>query len=295
MTSAEPAHVLDPLLPPPTPSTTDFQRQDQLLAAATEIAIKTGQVWWPSALAGPLAISFEEAQQLIAGLQARGVIDADGRLSPPFATLRAEQMAQEKRAQEALANPVVVTIEGRQYAQFKSEAGDGFSAGTYPSPVPCEGASIVVVAKPTRNGAGAGWTSIVDLFYDRLVLGVRNDSGLVCVRRNGSTDNSVRSIPDGQITISSLVVQPDGSYRTYANGEEIMTERASGVMTSLVPGVAGPYATSMTVGRNAPDGWTAFNGDIGDVFVYKVALSAAERQQLEALIAQSLAGETASK
>jgi sialate O-acetylesterase len=201
----------------------------------------------------------------------------------------------EGRKLTPIGTPVVVTIEGKKYAHLKSEAGDGFSVGTYPSPIACAGASIVVVAKPIRNGAGAGWTSIVDLFYDRLVLGVRNDSGLVCVRRNGSTDTSARPIPDGQITILSLVVQPDGSYQTYANGEAIMSENASGAMTSLVPGGAGPYATSLTVGRNAPDGWTAFNGDIGDVFVYKVALSAAERQQLEALIAQSLAGETASK
>ena len=25
-------------------------------------------------------------------------------------------------------------------------------------------------------GPGAGWTSIVDVFYDRLVLGIRNDN-----------------------------------------------------------------------------------------------------------------------
>ena len=36
------------------------------------------------------------------------------------------------------------------------------------------------------------------------------------------------------------------------------------------------------MGRNQPDGWSIFNGNIGDVFVYKVALTDAERQQLEA-------------
>jgi hypothetical protein len=53
-------------------------------------------------------------------------------------------------------------------------------------------------------------------------------------------------------------------------------------MTNLVNGVAGGYANAIDVGRNDPDGWSTFNGNIGDVLVYKVALSDADRQQLEA-------------
>ena len=187
-----------------------------------------------------------------------------------------------------IGSPTVGNIDGHKYAMVKYETGDGFSAGTYASPIACDGASIVVVAKPLRNGAGSGWTSIVDVFYDRLVLGIRNDSGMVCVRRNGGVDTSTKPIPDGQITILSLIVQPDGTYKVHANGAEVMSNLTKNALTSLVPGVAGPYATSITVGRNAPDGWTAFNGAIGDVFVYKTALSDAERQQLEAWIARSL-------
>jgi len=70
-----------------------------------------------------------------------------------------------------------------------------------------------------------------------------------------------------------------------------MSNVTPNAMTSIVPGVAGPYATSITVGRNAPDGWTTFNGDVGDIFVYKAALSQSERQKLEALIAKSLVRE----
>ena len=44
-----------------------------------------------------------------------------------------------------------------------------------------------------------------------------------------------------------------------------------------MPGKEG-YAKNITVGRNAPDAWTTFNGDIGDVFLYKVALTDAERK-----------------
>jgi hypothetical protein len=36
------------------------------------------------------------------------------------------------------------------------------------------------------------------------------------------------------------------------------------------------------LGRNDPDGWSTFNGNIGDVFLYDTALSDAERRQLEA-------------
>ena len=188
-----------------------------------------------------------------------------------------------------IGSPALDVIDGHKYAKFSYETGDGFSVGTYNSPIASEGASIVVVAKPIRNGAGSGWTSIVDIFYDRLVLGIRNDTGLVCVRRNGGVDTNSKPIPDGQITILSLIVQPDGAYKVFANGSEVMSNPTKNPMTSLVPGVAGAYATSITLGRNAPDGWTAFNGAIGDAFVYKSALSDAERQQLEASIAASLA------
>ena len=190
----------------------------------------------------------------------------------------------------SIGSPAVECIDGHNYARVSYETGDGFSAGTYASPIACEGASIVVVAKPLRNGAGSGWTSIVDVFYDRLVLGIRNDNGMVCVRRNGGVDTGSKPIPDGQITILSLIVQPDGTYKVFANGAEVMANLTKTAMSSLVPGGAGPFATSITVGRNAPDGWTAFNGAIGDVFVYKVALSDAERLQLEAWIAASLVG-----
>ena len=191
--------------------------------------------------------------------------------------------------------PALETIDGHRYAKVSFETGDGFSTGPYTSPIACDGASIVVVAKPLRNGASSGWTSIVDVFYDRLVLGIRNDSGLVCVRRNGGVDTGGKSIPDGQITILSLIVQADGSYKVFANGSEVMSNISKNPLTSLAPGVAGPFATSITVGRNAPDGWSAFNGSIGDVFVYKSALSDTERQQLEACIAGSLAGASKSR
>lgn len=89
------------LLAPPTVAPQDTQRQDELLAAATQIAISMGTVW-PSSLAGPLSISFEEAQELLRKLQARGVIDEKLELCPAYHALHMEQEAQ-KASQRAVA------------------------------------------------------------------------------------------------------------------------------------------------------------------------------------------------
>lgn len=187
-----------------------------------------------------------------------------------------------------IGTPETVTVDSRNYSRNYYLDGDGFSFNTYSGPITCTGASIVAVARPIRNQIGTGWISIVDVFYDRLVLGIRNDTGLVCVRRNGPIATSKKAIPDGQITILSLIVQPDGTFAVYANGEEILADTTKSDMTSLVPGVAGGFATSITVGRNAPDAWTTFNGDIGDVFLYTAALTETERKQLEAYIMNRL-------
>ena len=104
------------------------------------------------------------------------------------------------------------------------------------------------------------------------------------MRRNGGVDWNDTPVPDGQITIFSLVVQENGAYKVYANGTEIMANTKENKMKALVPGVAGPFGRQITIGRNAPDGWTTVNGHIGDVFIYNVALSDADRKELETLI-----------
>lgn len=185
--------------------------------------------------------------------------------------------------------PASVKIDGHDYRRHVAVKGGGFNVGSFSEPIACTGASIVVVARPLRNGSNSGWTALVDVFFDRLVLGIRNDSGLVCVRRNGPIDNSSVAIADGQITILSLIVQPDGTYKVYANGAEIMANSKPSDLSSLVPGGAGAIAKNITIGRNTPDVWTAFNGDIGDVFLYKTALSEPERKELEAHLAHKLA------
>ena len=189
----------------------------------------------------------------------------------------------------AIASPTVETIDSRKFSRNDSVEGDGYRFGnSYSSSIPCTGASVVVVAKPTRFGsADSNWQSIVDVFYDRLALGIMNGSGKICVRHNGGLDYSDIVIPDGQMTILSLVVQPNGSYTVYANGVEAMSKSGNGEWTALVPGANG-FQKFINVGRNNPDGWTTYNGDIGDVFLYKTALDNSERVELETYLINRL-------
>jgi hypothetical protein len=169
--------------------------------------------------------------------------------------------------------------------------------GNYSAPIPLgSGATIVLAAQPIRYQDSQPWVSIVDVFYSQLCLGVKNDTGQICVRINdsGANNNNTitlpasKAIPAAQATIISLVVSNNGSFGVYTNGTQIYTGTAtwlSGPYTQLTPGVnsgAGGWADYIDLGGNDPDGWPAFNGYIGDVFVYTNALAVADRQQLEA-------------
>jgi hypothetical protein len=48
--------------------------------------------------------------------------------------------------------------------------------------------------------------------------------------------------------------------------------------------------TCIDLGRNEPDAWSTFNGELGDVFLYKSALSEAERRELVNFVAAKLVG-----
>lgn len=178
-----------------------------------------------------------------------------------------------------LGTPGVQSFGGVQWEKNVAD-GPGYLFGTYTDPIPVNGASIVAVAKPKRMPSN-NWDSIVDVFYNRLVLGIRNDTGVVNVWRNGTLDFSTAAIPDGQVTVLSLVVQPTGEYKVWVNGVEIMNVTTTSDMTSLVPNVPGAYANAINVGRNNADTWTTFNGNIGDVYLYNTALDDAKRVALQ--------------
>jgi sialate O-acetylesterase len=185
----------------------------------------------------------------------------------------------------------VKVIDGKKYVDVVREKAPCINIGHYEKPIACDGASIVAVVRPVRNGVRSGLVSVVDVFYDQLVLGVQGDTGKICIRAGGNVITSDKAIADGQITILSFVVERDGKFKVFANGQEIMAGDSGKQMTSLVPGTLNRgFAKQITLGRNAPDAWTAYNGQIGDVFLYKTALTDSQRKGLEALIIEELSG-----
>lgn len=192
--------------------------------------------------------------------------------------------------------PRAVTIGHNLWETNTYAAADGYVfGGTYwdasgPHPIACNGASIVAVVVPSRSSDG-GWSSIVDIFYSTLGLSVKNSTGEIQVRRNpaGSMWGTGCFIPEGQKTIISLVVQPNGPFNVYTNGALVYANASTTDVTSLIPGTTqygggngqGAFGTYITVGRNSPDAWSVYNGLVGDVFVYKAALGDSDRIQLE--------------
>jgi autotransporter-associated beta strand protein len=187
--------------------------------------------------------------------------------------------------------PSTTTINSQNWEMNHRATSDAFqfpgpdANGTWANPIPVNGASIVVAVRPLRNGVSDGWNSVVDIFYQRLVLCVRNDNGVVQVWRNGNVQDGP-AIPHGQIAILSLVVQPDGAYKVYTNGNVIPAMNIAADATGMTELTPGPEAFKyyINVGRNQPDGWPTFNGNIGDVYVYKVALDDTKRAALEAAL-----------
>jgi hypothetical protein len=82
------------------------------------------------------------------------------------------------RSYAAMSSPTVATLGGTKWALALRADSDGFDCGDYgTTPIPCNGASIVTVVKPIRNSTSDSWNSIVDVFYNRFVLGILNNTG----------------------------------------------------------------------------------------------------------------------
>lgn len=234
------------------------------------------------------------------------------------------------------AQPVVDIVNGEKWSQNTYVgAWNGYRVAAPSSAITVNGATIIAAAIRGAAAESTPWTSIVDVMYDKLTLGIKNDTGQIVVRRNGSVDSSVGTVNIGEAVILSMTVQPDGAYTVWANDVEMLSGGANGTMTEWDPNrivfrdepdwaasgvptgdwgawfnamvtlgvVPGPFdwgdwwalppATRDTywgyngpvegfkkfinVGRNEPDGWTAFSGNIGDVKIFGEALSDSER------------------
>ena len=201
----------------------------------------------------------------------------------------------------AIATPMVTKVRGLKYDYNLRGDGDGYRLNTVSqnASIPTTGASVVALVKPIRNTTSDTFNSLVDIFYSNMILGIKNNTGQIQVRRNGtdywSTNDTAHTIPDGQITIVSMVMQSDGTFTVWASAWNntthvfgaptvMLSTAVTSAFTAFVPAQAGTddYRKWIDVGRNNPDNWTTFNGYVGDVFVYKTALSTAERTTLEA-------------
>lgn len=188
-------------------------------------------------------------------------------------------------------NGTVMTINGQKWEWNQQDSANCYKLGRYDTAIPVNGVTIVTACRPVRASFG-NWKSIVDCFYSDLTLGVENSSGNVVMWRKNNLYWTGVIIPNGEITILSMVVQPTGQIELFVNGVSKWTTADTAAMTTLDPNCRPEWGNPdfthyITLGRNAPDGWTTFNGNIGDTYFYKIALDSTTRGDLEtALIAK---------
>jgi len=197
----------------------------------------------------------------------------------------------------AMGTPVVEELGGVKWMRNTYAPSTGLSHVDNPftEPVWIDGATIVTAVRPIRHPDGGPWYSIIDLFYDQLCMGIHNQTGRVQVKiTDSSGSNHLWTAPeetailDGEGGVLSMTVTNSGLFTVYWMGADgFEREIGSGQGNTglgyfeLTPGAAGRgYAASMNVGRNNPDGWTTFNGYIGDTYVYGYAMDEWDRMDL---------------
>ncbi len=185
-----------------------------------------------------------------------------------------------------IGSPTVAAFNSVKWEQNnRITSNDGFLVANYsasPS-IPCHGVSIVAAVKPVYcSPGGENRGEIVDIMYDRLAMAVSHPDGRVMVAENGNWGMYGTAIPNNTPAVLSLVVQPNGSFVCYLNGVSALTGGASGdFSTAMTPTSSDGFKRYVNIGRNNPDGWSAYNGYIGDLFVYTNALTTTDRQTLE--------------
>ncbi len=176
--------------------------------------------------------------------------------------------------------PEYATRDGYRWFLNEFDEGGGFRLPDFQNDIPINGATIIARVDHERNDDGGNWRSIVEVFFDRLLLGVQNWDGKIVAKRNGVYKIYDQKLPEKPVVIS-MVVQPTGQYKIYLDGEEIISEEEKSDMTQLkVKTGERTFANRISVGRGF-DAWSTFNGRIGDVCLYKVALDKNERQTVE--------------
>jgi hypothetical protein len=155
--------------------------------------------------------------------------------------------------------------------------------------LPFKGATFVAVIKPTlldRVTFGYGGQYILNVGYTGqkgFSLIMMNNTGQLKIRRNGQDYLTDVIIPDGQKTVLSCVVQPDGAFKLYANGVLVYTQTEKSPFVNIDLTANAAYQKKVSIGQGAIwlDGSACYNGNIGDVLVYYTPLDDKDRTQLE--------------
>jgi len=164
--------------------------------------------------------------------------------------------------------------------------GDGLRFANYPegTQIPVNGGTIVIMVWPGASIGGSAYQCLVSVFLSQFAINVdRNTLAVSLGRKGGAAWDFIGTgvtLSTNAPVILSYVVQPTGEMVLYKDGEPVYENNNQTAFTSLTPPTW--FATDISVGKGwNGDGWSSFNGLIGDVFVYKTALNETERLQLE--------------
>lgn len=197
----------------------------------------------------------------------------------------------------ALSSPKVIDVDGLNWEHNTYSSADGYRFvapgvpnGAYSAAIPATGVSVVAVVQPTYIGVGGEPRGeIVDLFYSELFLAVSHNPGnegeVIVNWRGYNTRNTGYKIPNGQKTILCLVVQQNGDMVLFANGANVWSAASGKDYSTLQQSGLNGGAKTIAVGRNDYDGWSTFSGNIGDVYLYKTAISDTRRSDLQSSLA----------
>jgi hypothetical protein len=197
-------------------------------------------------------------------------------------------------------DPTVVEMGGEKWMENLRDTSDRLrhdSGGHGTTPISINGATIVTAIKPTRHASGNPWTSIVDIFYDQLCIGVLNETGQIKVKISGAnganpiwTSAADKVLPE-EPGVLSLSVDNTGDFEVFwrgvNDGAAVSMGTGSGNLAgaaynALYPSANGRgYAQYINLGGNDPDPWPTYNGLIGDTYVYDNQLSPTELTALQ--------------
>ena len=192
-------------------------------------------------------------------------------------------------------DPTVVEFGGEKWMENLRDTSDRLrhnSGGHGTTPISINGATIVTAIKPTRHASGNPWTSIVDVFYDQLCMGMMNETGQIKVKISGANAanpiwTSTATLPEEPGVLSlSVGAGPNPAFEVFWRGENDAVATSMGTgngntagqpYTALYPSAnSRGYAQYINLGGNDPDGWPIFNGLIGDTIVFDEQLTPAD-------------------